>query len=51
MQNGNLKSYINSNQCSTEEKYRWVKQTADAIEVFHIITQKAAWKLDPAIPA
>lgn len=49
MKNGNLKSYINSNQCSTEEKIRWVKQAADAIEVFHIMIQEAVWKLSPAV--
>lgn len=45
MQKGNLKSYINSNQCSTEEKCRWVKQTADTIQVLHTTTQKVLSKL------
>lgn len=35
MENGNLKSLLSSDKCSTEEKIRWVKQAADAIQVFH----------------
>lgn len=33
MKNGNLKSFVNSDRCSTEEKIRWIKQAADAIQV------------------
>jgi len=36
MKNCALKSYITSNQCSVEEKIRWIKQTADAIQACHI---------------
>ncbi|KAI5238642.1 hypothetical protein E4T43_07273 [Aureobasidium subglaciale] len=32
MRNGNLKSYLDSNYCSVENKIRWVKQAADAIQ-------------------
>ncbi|KAH0291500.1 kinase-like protein [Aureobasidium namibiae CBS 147.97] len=35
MKKGNLNSYITSHQCSIEEKNRWVKQAADAIEFLH----------------
>lgn len=33
MQNGNLKSFINSQQCSTRDKIRWIQQAGDAIQV------------------
>jgi len=36
MKNGALKSYITSHQCTTGDKIRWVKQTADAIQACHI---------------
>lgn len=35
MENGNLKSFIGSDKCSAKEKIRWVKQVADAVQVFH----------------
>ncbi|KAI5236611.1 hypothetical protein E4T42_09399 [Aureobasidium subglaciale] len=33
MRNGNLKSYLDSNYCSVENKIRWVKQAADAFQL------------------
>ncbi|KAI4726308.1 hypothetical protein E4T49_05948 [Aureobasidium sp. EXF-10728] len=35
MRNGNLKSFITSNQYSSEVKTRWIKQAGDAIEFLH----------------
>ncbi|KAI5263154.1 hypothetical protein E4T47_09117 [Aureobasidium subglaciale] len=32
MRNGNLKSYLDSNYCSVENKILWVKQAVDAIQ-------------------
>jgi hypothetical protein len=33
MINGNLKKFISSNQPSTQEKFRWIKQAGEAIKV------------------
>jgi serine/threonine protein kinase len=44
MKNGNLKSFINSNQSSTEKKSRWIKQAGDTVQVL----QKALLKPSPA---
>jgi serine/threonine protein kinase len=45
MKNGNLKSFINSNQSSTQEKFRWIKQAGDTIQVPHNTRPKALLKL------
>jgi serine/threonine protein kinase len=46
MKNGNLKSFITSDQCSLGIKIRWVKQAGDAIQVFHPTKQKALSELN-----
>lgn len=33
LENGDLKSYLNSHQCSIGEKIRWIEQATDAIKV------------------
>lgn len=35
MENGDLKSFLDSHQCSTRDKIRWINQAADAIQAFH----------------
>jgi serine/threonine protein kinase len=48
MKNGNLKSFINSNQPSTEEKFRWIKQAGDTVQVLQKIRSKALLELSSA---
>lgn len=48
MKNGNLKSFIISDQCSAELKIRWAKQAGDAIQVVHTTKQKALSELSSA---
>jgi serine/threonine protein kinase len=48
LRNGNLKSFINSNQYSTEEKFRWIKQAGDTVQVLQNTRSEALLKLSPA---
>jgi serine/threonine protein kinase len=48
MKNGNLKSFITSNQPSTEEKFRWIKQAGDTVQVLQKIRSKALLELSSA---
>lgn len=48
MKNGNLKSIIASDQCSTGQKIRWIKQAGDAIQVYYRTNRKSLQELSKA---
>jgi serine/threonine protein kinase len=48
MKNGNLKSFINSNQSSTEKKSRWIKQAGETVQVLQNTRSEALLKLSLA---